>query len=88
MDIQRRVRDYIATRFYVAEPDRLSEEASLVEEGIIDSTGLLEVVAFIESTFEVTVGDEEMLPDNLDSIARITAFVRRKRGDQSPSESP
>ena len=49
------------------------------EGGILDSTGVLEVVAFLEDELDVKVSDEEMIPENFASIARITAFVDRKR---------
>ena len=54
--------------------------ASLLDHGVIDSTGVLEVIAFIERRFEIRVDDEEILPENLDSVARISAYVQRKRG--------
>ncbi len=78
-EIRRQVRDYVISSFYVADGDALADSASLIETGIIDSTGVLELVAFLESTLGVKVADEDMLPENLDSIARIAAFVCRKR---------
>ncbi|HEY8551566.1 MAG TPA: acyl carrier protein [Vicinamibacterales bacterium] len=78
-EIKRQVRSFITTNFYVADASALSDEASLLDQGIIDSTGVLEVIGFIESTFGITVEDAEMLPDNLDSIQRIADFVGRKR---------
>ena len=80
MDVTGRVRDYIVKNFYVADAAALSDQASLLEQGIIDSTGVLEVIAFLEKTFGVRVEDSEMLPENLDSVARIAAFVKRKTG--------
>lgn len=72
------VRDFIATNFYVDDTDSLADEASLLELGIVDSTGVLEVIEFIETTHGVHVLDAEMLPANLDSIARIAGFIERK----------
>lgn len=80
MDVTARIRDYIVKNFYVADVSALSDQASLLEQGIIDSTGVLEVIAFLERTFGVRVEDSEMLPDNLDSVERIAAFVKRKTG--------
>jgi acyl carrier protein len=79
MDIEEQVRAFITSNFYVADPSVLEDSASLLDQGIIDSTGVLEVISFIEETFGITVEDSEMLPDNLDSIARISNFVVRKR---------
>ena len=75
-----KIRDYIVKNFYVADVSALSDHASLLEQGIIDSTGVLEVIAFLERTFGLRVEDNEMLPDNLDSVERIAAFVKRKTG--------
>jgi acyl carrier protein len=57
---------------------QLDENTSLLESGIIDSTGVLELVQFLEGRFGLTVEDSEMVPENLDSIGRICAFLRRK----------
>jgi len=79
MELRKQVRDFVTSNFYVADPKSLEDATSLLDHGIIDSTGVLEVIMFIESTFGVTVEDSEMLPDNLDSIERITTFVERKK---------
>jgi acyl carrier protein len=83
MNIAESVRKFLTTNFYIADPDELGNDASLLGRGIVDSTGILEVVAFLESDFGVTVGDEEMLPSNLDSIDNITAFVQRKKAESA-----
>ena len=79
MDIKDQVRKFVVTNFYVPEPQALPDDASLLDRGIIDSTGVLEVIGFLEDTFGITIEDDEMLPDNLDSIDRISAFVARKK---------
>jgi acyl carrier protein len=79
MEINQQVREFITSNFYVQDATALADDASLLEHGIIDSTGVLEVITFIEDTFGVTVDDQEMLPENLDSIERISGFVRRKK---------
>jgi acyl carrier protein len=63
------------------DPSVLDREASLLEQGIIDSTGVLELVCFLEQRFGIEVLDEELLPENLDSVKRIVAFVERKNVD-------
>jgi acyl carrier protein len=78
--MEAQVRSFLAENFPLGEdPSNLSADASLLEAGIIDSTGVLELVDFIEGTYAVTVEDEELLPENLDSIRSIVAFVERKR---------
>lgn len=86
-EIRREVREYIVSSFYVPDPAALADSASLIQTGIIDSTGVLEMVAFLESTFGVKIDDEEMLAENLDSIARVAAFVCRKK-TCAPSAPP
>ncbi len=80
MDIKDQIRSFVTTNFYVADPNGLAGDTSLLDQGIIDSTGVLEVITFIEETFAIKVNDAEMLPENLDSIDRIAAFVARKQG--------
>ena len=77
-DIAARVRGFITSNFYVASPEALSDEVSLLDQGLVDSTGVLEIIEFIEESFSVKVADDEMIPDNLGSIALIAAFVERK----------
>jgi len=78
MELKKQIRDFVTSNFYVADPKSLEDRTSLLDHGIIDSTGVLEVIVFVESTFGVTVEDSEMLPENLDSIERIVDFVARK----------
>lgn len=73
--IAQTVRQFIVTNFYVPKPAELTDEQSLLDSGIVDSTGVFELIAFIESTYGFKIKDEEMVPENLDSIAHITVFV-------------
>ena len=79
MTLKQQIRDFVTSNFYVAEPAALQDQTSLLEHGIIDSTGVLEVIVFLETTFGISVDDSELLPENLDSIERIAAFVERKK---------
>ena len=78
MDIKQQVKAFITSNFYIADPSALADDASLLDQGIIDSTGILEVIMFLEDTFGFKVSDSEMLPENLDSIVSIAAYVTRK----------
>ena len=78
MELNKQIRDFVTSNFYVADPKSLEDGTSLLDHGIIDSTGVLEVIMFIETTYSVTVDDSEMVPENLDSIERIAAFLARK----------
>jgi acyl carrier protein len=76
---RKQVREFLISNFYVAEANLLGVDTSLLDQGIIDSTGVLEVIGFIEETFGVTVEDSELLPENLDSIEGIAQYVARKK---------
>jgi acyl carrier protein len=65
----------------------LSEEDSLLETGVIDSTGVLELVAFIEETYGIKVEDEEIVPENLDSISNITSYIGGKLSQSKTADS-
>jgi acyl carrier protein len=80
-ETETKVRQFITSNFYVPDPAALAGEASLLDQGIIDSTGVLELIGFLEDSFDVKVEDAEMVPENLDSVARIVSFVGRKRGN-------
>lgn len=60
-----------------------SDEDSLIEKGIIDSTGILELIEFLESAFGIEVSEAETIPENLDGISRLTAFVAGKKAPRA-----
>jgi acyl carrier protein len=76
--ITRDIREFVVSNFLYGQDGVLSEEQSFLENGIIDSTGVLELVAFLEQHFGIAVGDRELLPENLDSLRNATRFVARK----------
>ncbi len=78
METHTRVRQFITTNFYVADPAALKDDQSLLETGVVDSTGVLEIVQFLESDFGVKVEDTEIVPENVDTISRLSAFISRK----------
>ena len=78
MPPQHKIRTFIVENFYVTNPESLVDSASLMDSGIIDSTGVLELITFIESEFNIQIANDEMVPANLDSVESIDAFVRRK----------
>lgn len=79
MEIKDQIRQFIISNFYVADAAALKDEQSLLDAGIVDSTGVLEVISFVEREFSITVADAEMVPENLDSITNITSFVQKKK---------
>ncbi|MGO9179059.1 MAG: acyl carrier protein [Candidatus Limnocylindrales bacterium] len=79
MTIRERVRSFILEYFYVSDPEELTDETSLLDSGIVDSTGMMEIILFLEGEYAIHIGDHETIPDNLESISRIAAFVARKQ---------
>jgi acyl carrier protein len=79
MDIKQPIRQYVLQNFlFTDDESALVDGDSFLSGGIIDSTGVLEIMYFIEDTFGIKVEDEEMLPENLDSVDNLVAFVSRK----------
>lgn len=74
------LRSYILNNFlFTDDESALNNEDSFLEKGIIDSTGILEVIEFISEEFGITVEDDELLPENLDSVSNLAAFIQRKK---------
>lgn len=77
--IEPAVRQFIAKNFMYRERiQTLADEQSLLEQGLIDSTGVLELVCFLEEQFAIKVSEDEVIPENLDSVVLIASYVRRK----------
>jgi acyl carrier protein len=82
--VKTQIRTFIVENFLFGDDSRpLDDAMSLIENDVVDSTGVLELVAFLEERFGIAVADADIVPANLDSIARITAYVERAtRGEQ------
>ncbi len=77
--IRQKVKNYILENvLYGAGEDELNDDESFLEKGVIDSTGILEIVSFIEEEFDISVYDEEMIPENLDSVNNLAKYVKGK----------
>ncbi len=78
MDIQAQIRDYIAQNLLFSDDGfGYSDDASFLEEGIVDSVGIMELVMFLEENFGLTVDDEDLTPDNFDSVNKLAAYIKR-----------
>ena len=77
------VRMFVAENFLFDNQATLMDSASFLDEGIIDSTGILELVSFIEERFSITVADDELVPENLDSVANVVSYLERKKGEEA-----
>jgi acyl carrier protein len=78
MDYLNTVRHFVVENFLFGDGESLKEDTSFLEEGIIDSTGILELVFFIEETYGIKIEDDELVPENLDNLKKITHFLERK----------
>ena len=78
-DIQSTIIDFIKENFIMGRSETaIDVEESLIESGIMDSTGVLELVEFLEATFDIQIEDEELIPENLETIQNIIAFLKTK----------
>lgn len=80
VDLVQPVRSFVIQNFLFGRDTGLSDDESFLETGIIDSTGILQLVAFLEKTYEIEIRDEELVPENLDSLSSISEFLKTKFG--------
>lgn len=78
MEIEARIRQFILQNLYFSQDNSLTDEASFLETGVVDSMGVMELVAFVESEYGLQVAPQEIVVENFDSIAKLGAFVRKK----------
>ena len=79
MNVKEQIRAFVAENFlFSANGFDLSDDASFLDEGVVDSTGTLELVMFVEETFGIEVGDNEIEPENFDSVTKLAAYIARK----------
>jgi acyl carrier protein len=84
MSQREEIRRFIVDTFLFGEDGDLKDDSSFLEEGIVDSTGIMQLVAFLQEEYLIAIEDEELIPDNLDSIRKIVAFLERKRVATGP----
>jgi acyl carrier protein len=77
-EVKSRIRQFIVGNFLFGQDNGLADEASFLEQGLIDSTGVLELVGFLEKEFAIKVEDHELVPDNLDSVNSVAAYLEKK----------
>jgi acyl carrier protein len=78
-----KIRNFIVERFPLAKKQGLKNTDALLESGILDSLGVLDVVGFIEREFSITIADDELLPENFQNVAALSAFVHSKSGNSA-----
>ena len=78
-NIEEKIRSFIADNILFSDNGYpYADDTSFLEEGIVDSMGIMELVRFVDESFGITVEEEELVPDNFDSVSRLAAYVRRK----------
>ena len=78
MQTEKQIKEFILKNLYFAEDNTLDDDASFLETGVVDSTGVMELVAFVEAEFGVKVEPQEIVVENFDSVRKVADFVRRK----------
>jgi len=79
--ILRELRDFVVSNFLFGQQgDQLDDDTSFMDAGIIDSTGILELVQFVEQQYEIRIEDEELIPENLDTLSNLARFITAKKG--------
>jgi acyl carrier protein len=81
--VRAKIRAYVMSHFHVGSERELGDEESLLEARIIDSLGILELVGFLEKTFAIEVADDDLSPENFDSIGALTRYVAKRSGQRS-----
>lgn len=82
-----KVRDFVVRTFLFGDGASLRDDTSFLEEGIIDSTGILELIMFLEETYGIEIKDTELVPDNMDSLQNIARFVQRKTAEKAVAQA-
>ena len=78
------VKAYIVENFLFGDDSRIGPETDFLENGILDSTGVLELIGFLEEKFGIQVDDDEVVPDNMNSLEKITRYISKKIGKIHP----
>ena len=77
-NVHSEIRQFIIDNFLFGQGEKLTDGESFLDKGIIDSTGVLELVGFLQERYSITIDDDELVPDNLDSVDRVLTFVQKK----------
>jgi acyl carrier protein len=80
MSLQEEIKNFVVENFLFGEDKGLTYNSSFIKEGIVDSTGIMQLVSFIQDQYRIAIEDEELVPENLDSIEKVSAFIESKRG--------
>ena len=85
MDVLETIRAYVVENFLFGDDTRIGPDTEFLENGILDSTGVLELVGFLEEKFGIRVEDDELVPDNMNSLEKITLYISKKTDKIQPT---
>ena len=83
MNIKEQISEYIKENILFGDGDIPDENVSFTESGILDSTGFLGLITFAESNFEIEISDDELDPENLETLSKISSFIERKLSEKN-----
>jgi len=78
-NLEAQLKQFVVENFLFGKQNGFNCDDSFLEKGIIDSTGMVELIFHLESTYQIKIEDTELVPENLDSVKRLVAFVERKK---------
>ena len=84
MNHAKEIREFVISNFLFGDAAALEDDKSFLESGIVDSTGMLELIMFLEGTYGIRVEQKEMVPENLDSVNRLVEFLGKKEAQVAP----
>jgi acyl carrier protein len=88
MQVKSEIKNFIVENFLYGQDDGFGDDVSFMEKGLLDSTGILELVAFVEERYGISLEDDELIPDNFDSITKLSNYISRKTdGGNLPTKS-
>ncbi len=86
IEVESKIKQFVLDNFlFGGSPDDVNEDVSLLDTGIMDSLGVLQLVSFVEETFSIQVEDVDVVPDNFDSVRSLASYTRRKVGVAEPA---
>ena len=83
MTVQHEIRSYIVDNILFGEDSRLDENVSFQESGLLDSTGFLELITFVEERFGIDIADDELIPEHFDTLGKMAMFVEQKLAERA-----
>ena len=87
MSIKQQIREYIVENVLLGDGDMPDENTSFTESGILDSTGFLGLITFVETTFGIEISDDELDPENLETLSKISGFIEKKLGEKEVKQA-